>query len=690
VDAALGPWVEAVVVDSFQVAERCRKFLEETQAGRVLFLMKDRLPHKSPTVGSTHSNGCIPLIQRVGITPHLAPILDFLLADTWLAPNREEAIAFLHKQNGQTSMRVVTPEGELITSTSAWLGGRVGQEHLVIGRIGRLQTLEVALAHVEEQLAEVRERLTSGQTQRQTQWETLQTLEDRIRQEQEAIHGIQAHLDSAQVEEDRLARELDLLHAERLEASQELDGLRTQLNRAEAEQADWDRQVAEAEAALNGYREAIAQTLRTREAISIELAEARAKWASLEQVVQSRKTSWMVLEESMGSLEGRIAREREELGEWEQKEVQWQKDCMDLEQELGRMEASIEDMKGHLEEAQRHRAQAIEAAQVEEEACSVERRRLEQLRERLHAEAMEQAQTAFEKEQILTRMQQLYGMEWKDIEQVDVQEPAQADGSYPEADMDAMRTRIEELSRTIQRMGPVNLGSIEEEQELKARYEYLVAQRDDLVKARQDLHEALTKINRTARAMFRETFQAIQKEFQVAFKELFGGGEARLTLIDEEDVLESGIEIIARPPGKPLQPISLLSGGEKALTTIALLFAIFRIKPSPFCLMDEIDAPLDEANIDRFTRALKGFLKDSQFVIITHNKKTISMADLVYGITMEERGVSKLVSVKFKEKASENGLSSNGNGFKAGEIASDPTRSLPDPRSPAPSPPATA
>ncbi len=199
-------------------------------------------------------------------------------------------------------------------------------------------------------------------------------------------------------------------------------------------------------------------------------------------------------------------------------------------------------------------------------------------------------------------------------------------------------------------MGPVNLGSIDEERELQNRFEFLTTQQNDLLKAKEDLHQALAKINRTTRALFRETFQAIQQQFQVTFRQLFSGGEARLVLLDEEDVLESGIEIIARPPGKPLQPISLLSGGEKALTTIALLFAIFRVKPSPFCVLDEIDAPLDEANVDRFTRALREFLKDSQFIIITHNKKTMGMADVMYGVTMQEMGVSKIVSVKFKEK----------------------------------------
>jgi chromosome segregation protein len=217
-------------------------------------------------------------------------------------------------------------------------------------------------------------------------------------------------------------------------------------------------------------------------------------------------------------------------------------------------------------------------------------------------------------------------------------------------DWDAVAAEVNELRDRIERMGPVNVEAITEYEELEQRLSFLAAQEQDLIKSRDQLHEAIRKINETTRTMFAETFEKIKANFAEMFVELFGGGKAELTLLDSEDPLECGIEIVARPPGKQLQSISLLSGGEKTMTAVALLFAIYMVKPSPFCFLDEMDAPLDESNINRFIRILQRFVAQSQFVVITHNKRTISSADVLYGVTMEEHGVSKIISVRLSRK----------------------------------------
>ena len=210
---------------------------------------------------------------------------------------------------------------------------------------------------------------------------------------------------------------------------------------------------------------------------------------------------------------------------------------------------------------------------------------------------------------------------------------------------------VEELARVkrrLENMGAVNLAAPEEHAQLEERYQFLLTQQQDLLKAKDDLHEAIGKINATTREQFKTTFEQVRTNFRALFNTLFQGGEADLVLTDEHNLLETGIEILVQPPGKKLQNISLLSGGEKALTAIAVLFAFFMVKPSPFCLLDEVDAPLDEANVGRFIRMVKEFAEKTQFIVITHNKRTMEMADVIYGVTMAQLGVSSLISMKLE------------------------------------------
>ncbi len=215
-----------------------------------------------------------------------------------------------------------------------------------------------------------------------------------------------------------------------------------------------------------------------------------------------------------------------------------------------------------------------------------------------------------------------------------------------DAQIDSLLARSQDLKKQIQDLGPINNLAIEEYRNLKKRFEYYIKQKKDIEKAREDIFTVIEDINRTSVEMFMETFKSIQKNFSDIFRQLFEGGEAAIQLDDMNNVLECGIEILIRPPGKKLKSINLLSGGERALTAIALLFATYMVKPSPFCFLDEIDAPLDELNVGRFVRLLKEFARGSQFIIVTHNKKTMSIGETLYGVTMEEPGISKLISVK--------------------------------------------
>ena len=222
---------------------------------------------------------------------------------------------------------------------------------------------------------------------------------------------------------------------------------------------------------------------------------------------------------------------------------------------------------------------------------------------------------------------------------------------------------IADLTRQLDNMGPVNLDAVQEYDELEDRYKFLETQNNDLTNSRRELLDVISQINSTTKKLFAETFAQVRANFREMFAELFGGGRADLSLMDENDPLNCGIEIAAKPPGKQLQSVTLLSGGERAMTAVALLFAIYMVRPSPFCVLDEMDAPLDESNINRFVRVLDRFIGQSQFVIITHNKRTIAKAGVLYGVTMEERGVSKLVGMKLtapQEAAAQQPANGNG------------------------------
>lgn len=225
-----------------------------------------------------------------------------------------------------------------------------------------------------------------------------------------------------------------------------------------------------------------------------------------------------------------------------------------------------------------------------------------------------------------------------------------ASQTYPEVgDPQRAKQESQELKRQIERLGPVNLNAIEQYQQVLERYEFLTSQRDDLLAAKDQLFTTMNEMDEEVKTRFGEVFEAIRQKFKVVFPNMFGGGRAELVLTDPTDLLNTGIEIEAQPPGKKLQNLSLLSGGERALTAIALLFSIIQVRPVPFCVLDEVEAALDEANVSRFGQYLSQFQNDTQFIVVTHRKGTMEAANVLYGVTMQESGVSKIVSVRLED-----------------------------------------
>ena len=259
----------------------------------------------------------------------------------------------------------------------------------------------------------------------------------------------------------------------------------------------------------------------------------------------------------------------------------------------------------------------------------------------MHAAELAANEVRHERSALADRLREDYGIELAELEHSPTDEE--------QRQREEVQQEIEELRQKIGNLGNVNLEALDELEQLETRHKTLSDQHQDLASAKGSLEKIIDKINADSRRLFSETLETVKGHFQTLFRDLFGGGRADIVLEENVDILDSGIEIVARPPGKEPRSISLLSGGEKTLTCVALLLAIFRSRPSPFCVLDEVDAALDEANIDRFTQVLKDFLAWTQFIIVTHSKKTMTCANTIYGVTMQESGVTKQVSVRFED-----------------------------------------
>jgi chromosome segregation protein len=484
-------------------------------------------------------------------------------------------------------------------------------------------------------------------------------------------------------EREALYARRDGLNEERTAAEAELESRRTALEEQVRQSEALQRERAWAGSEAEERRGEIATRESEMETLSRSLVEAEEDLAAHQREVEAARAMLADLDGAVQTLEGRrdeaaLAAEtaREKLLRLTQEESEWQSQWARAEQTRRELETGIET-RVQDEKTSRDRVAEIEAevtglssgltGLLESEATQRERvvgmqQKLEALKKEVHAAEEVARQKRFEQTELAELLHQIEVNRLQARAELDrtferlateyqMDPETWTPGPAPE-DFDAAdtRQRLEAARTRFRELGAVNLLAVEEYDKKKERYDFLRQQRTDVESARGQLLEAIEKINVTASHLFEETFAKVQEHFQDIFKTLFEGGDAEIRMVGD-DPLESEIEIAAKPRGKHLQSISLMSGGERALTAIALLFAIYLVKPSPFCLLDEVDAPLDDANVDRFLNLLRRFSDRTQFVVITHNKRTMEFANVLYGVTMQELGVSKLVSVRFGDHA---------------------------------------
>lgn len=465
-----------------------------------------------------------------------------------------------------------------------------------------------------------------------------------LQQEEYGLMNKKATLSNLGDNHKKICDELSLIELELGEVADAITNNTDKETHLKESLAGISTQLHETELGISENQSIIERNAKRKEEMLVEITHLKSDLENQKSKEDSLQANLDFFTNALNESESTLNSNDKEIESSQQKVVELKNEIELLKKEIESNNISIEEKSKEQSRLNAVRIEEVNTLDYTQKQILELEEKIDKIKEDNHRHQMQEQELNFKHSNIKNRVLQTYN--------IDLDETPCSDEEISSINIEELRSEIATLREKIESFGTVNLVALEELEELKNRYEFLNQQQNDLNLGKDSLQKAIQKINRTTRKMFLETFQIVADHFKDYYKLLFGGGEAQLFLIDEEDVLESGIEIICRPPGKKLQNITLLSGGEKSLSAIALIFAIFKTKPSPFCVLDEIDAALDESNIDRYSRMLGDFSQTSQFIVITHNKKTISRANVMYGITMEQSGMSKIVSVKLHENAS--------------------------------------
>jgi chromosome segregation protein len=643
IEATLGELLEGVVVEGDEAAARGIGYLRTSARGRVSFVSEEGAPASEGGAG-----GSLEVPQQPGVIGRLtdrvsgapAGAIARILSRTLLVEDLDRA---LELRRTHPAFAYVTPQGDIIRLDGAITGGDGrALQHWLLARRAERDDIARQIAEVEAARTTAEADLVGLRESRAAAALRMEAAAASVQEGSRAAFENDLRLQQARAELDRIDRALPLLLGEQARLERELQAGGSEAERLASSLQDSEATRRATEEAIQAEAARLAGCRADLDRARRESAEARAAHLAGEARLRAGQREKEGLEESLRDLQATRARRAAERDEWtlraahlRDQETAFEEQCRTAQ--TARAEAAGRDEAAHAGLAyERSLVHAREQAVKEGRASHGTLRERQQERE-LHLARIEADREHLERscrDELATTFEALR-----------LAPPPEEDG----VPLEEREAEVQRLRAEIESTGPVNLMAVEQQTDLEERFAFLTAQKADLEQAIVSLRETIRTINREARDRFKDAFEAIQGHFQVCFTTLFGGGKAELRLSeDEEDVLEAGIEIVAQPPGKRLQKIALLSGGEKALTAVALLVSLFRYKPSPFCILDEVDAPLDEANVERFTRLLQELRTDTQFILITHNRKSMEAADLLYGVTMEEPGVSKILPLRFE------------------------------------------
>ena len=642
IEAVLGGALQNVVTSDEYVARDMIAYLRQNKLGRATFLPLTTISGRTLNAQERQllsMPGCVGLASElVGFEPQYRGIVENLLGRTVVAQNLDAGIEIMRR--GHHAFRLVTLEGDVMHSGGSMTGGSSASRMTsLLSREREIKEHEALTEKLAQKLADYEARLQKGEAVRQS-------LKERRTQAFDDLH--QAQIDVS-------------IASERVRtASQQCEGHSQQQERCELLRAQIAENLAQIDAQLAGARD-------TQEGEKKNSDEMNRRTGELSDALYAKRETLDALREQTQSLRLAMTARERDLNALTQDAARMRRESDELAAQIGQAQESREQL------TLRHQASTQQLAQDEREsaACagrlqeagktlqSVQSRRNEaqenvrSMTQEIDAlrETLAQDQDKCHKaEMVLNRTQsELAQMQQRIWEEYELTYAGAKEYLSEPFDLAASDRRTGDIRREIRAMGPVNVTAVEDYRACRERYDELTGQRDDLLKAQDDLQGIISALQKQMERQFMENFRLMQQYLSETFVKLFGGGQAELRLMDENDVLGCGIEIVAQPPGKKLQLLSLLSGGERALTAIAILFAMLRLKPTPFCFLDEIEAALDDGNISTFADYLRDFSKDTQFVVVTHRKGTMERCDSLYGVAMEEKGVSKMLSVELKD-----------------------------------------
>ena len=641
VEIALGGSIQNIVTADEETAKKMIGYLKQNRYGRATFLPLTAIRGGQgfTRAEALREPGVIGTADKlVTVADKFTSLAEHLLGRTLVADNIDTGVRLARKY--RQSLRIVTLEGDLINPGGAMSGGAFKNSSNLLSRRREIEELEKTVDRLKKELQEAETVVASSKEKRTALYAKVEEIQQELQKDYVVQNTAKMNLDQVKNRQNATRESSEGIYAERKKLEEQVreieeneESIRMELETSQQLEDELTRQMESSQKWLEKEREAEAAEVRKNENIHLS-------FAALEQKKDFIEENFARIQEEVDKFQEELAALNASKGEnhceIEQKETQ-----------IAEIRQTIENSKDLFEEIN----QEIEESQKKREELNLKHKAFLKKREDLASHMAELDKEAFrltsKKEGYEEASEKQINYMWEEYELTYNHALEIRDESL--TDPAEMRKRIQELKSEIRKLGSVNVNAIEDFKVLSERYEFMKTQHDDLVEAEATLKKIIEELDEAMRKQFTEQFAKISQEFNQVFKQLFGGGKGTLELMEDEDVLEAGIRIIAQPPGKKLQNMMQLSGGEKALTAISLLFAIQNLKPSPFCLLDEIEAALDDSNVTRFAQYLHKLTENTQFIVITHRRGTMTAADRLYGITMQEKGVSTLVSVDLLE-----------------------------------------